>query len=205
MANAFASIAGLAAATVLGRKTKQQDLARRNKMRVANGLDPIEDQPAPIDKAINWVSDKFKSTPKVDATGPVTAAIAAPAGGSEDVGLWERLKAGNIDEAGTDAYNRWGQGKTDGDAAELTREMRRGSPTDSTDSSGAVTMAQQADAPGQIQGSIDQINSDARVAELDESSRDQSEQYTTEMWKSAPDMDEAATQQMDEFVNSNSY
>ena len=117
MANAFASIAGLAAATVLGRKTQQQDLARRNKMRAANGLEPIADQEAPIDKAINWVSDKFKSTPKVDATGPVAAAPKASAGGSEDVGLWERLKAGNIDEAGSEAYNRWGQGKTNGDAA----------------------------------------------------------------------------------------
>lgn len=32
-----------------------------------------------------------------------------PVGGA-DVGLWERLRAGNIDEPGTEAYNRWGQG-----------------------------------------------------------------------------------------------
>ena len=133
MSNALANIAGLAAATLLGRKTQQQDLARRNKMWVANGLEPIADQEAPIDKAINWVSDKFKSTPKVDATGPVTEAPLAPAGGSEDVSLWERLKAGNIDQAGSEAYNRWGQGKADGDAVRELDDASRESATMTTE------------------------------------------------------------------------
>lgn len=40
-----------------------------------------------------------------------------------DVGLWERIKAGNIDEPGSEAYNRWGQGARNQMAAQdETRE-----------------------------------------------------------------------------------
>ena len=39
-----------------------------------------------------------------------------------------RLTAGNIDQPGSEAYNRWGQGKVTGDAAELAREGARVTP-----------------------------------------------------------------------------
>lgn len=41
-----------------------------------------------------------------------------------------RLTAGNIDQPGSEAYNRWGQGKVTGDAAELAREGARATPLD---------------------------------------------------------------------------
>lgn len=48
----------------------------------------------------------------------------------DNVGFFERLKMGNIDEKGSQAYNRFGAGRVNGDAAEMTRESRRGAPAD---------------------------------------------------------------------------
>lgn len=42
----------------------------------------------------------------------------------DKVGFWERLKAGNIDEPGSEAYNRWGAGKVDQSDAETNRLAR---------------------------------------------------------------------------------
>lgn len=43
----------------------------------------------------------------------------------EKVGLWERLKAGNIDEKGSEAYNRWGAGRAQAERAQMQRETNR--------------------------------------------------------------------------------
>lgn len=120
----LAGAAGLAGAVALGRQGRAKKLARDNAYRAKLGLPALEDEPAPIDKAITWVKDKFSSAPAT----PDTPQVAAPAASSEEVGLLERLKAGNIDQAGSEAYNRWGQGKIDGDAAELAREAQRTTP-----------------------------------------------------------------------------
>lgn len=58
-----------------------------------------------------------------------------------DVGFFERLKAGNIDDAGSEAYNRWGAGKAAGDASELDRESRRTSPGSDSSASAAPAPA----------------------------------------------------------------
>ena len=54
------------------------------------------------------VKNTFNSEGKVHKT-LLHRAEGGPVGGA-DVGFWERFKAGNIDEPGTEAYNRWGQG-----------------------------------------------------------------------------------------------
>lgn len=41
-----------------------------------------------------------------------------------EVGLWERLKAGNVDQEGSKAYNTWGKGAVDESAAETSRLAR---------------------------------------------------------------------------------
>jgi len=48
----------------------------------------------------------------------------------ESSGLWDRLKAGNIDAPGSDAYNRWGAGRGRADEAQLGRESKRGMTED---------------------------------------------------------------------------
>lgn len=54
-------------------------------------------------------------------------------GGSagDNAGFWERVAAGNKDQPGSEAYNRWGAGRASGDANELLRESRR-SPASET-------------------------------------------------------------------------
>lgn len=49
----------------------------------------------------------------------------------DNVSFFDRLKMGNIDEKGSAAYNRFGAGRVSGDAAEMTRESRRGAPAES--------------------------------------------------------------------------
>jgi hypothetical protein len=65
-----------------------------------------------------------------------TAAVTAPPGStrpggvvhpSDPAGLFERLRAGNIDQPGSRAYNRWGMGYEEGISAsdrKLTRAQR---------------------------------------------------------------------------------
>lgn len=44
---------------------------------------------------------------------------------ADHVGLWERLRAGNIDQPGSPAYNRWGAGYEQGIVAS-DRKFTRG-------------------------------------------------------------------------------
>lgn len=47
-------------------------------------------------------------------------------GGSVDSGgFWERIKAGNIDQPGSEAYNKYGKGKDEGIVASDTRQLAR--------------------------------------------------------------------------------
>ena len=128
MSKLFQNIAGLGVAAYVGQAQRKADFKKDNELRLKRGLPELPWEDAPIDKAVGWAGDKFKSWAKPDAASSamVSAPIGAPAGGSEDVGLWDRLKAGNIDAPGSEAYNRWGQGKADSDqrVAELDESSR---------------------------------------------------------------------------------
>lgn len=120
MSNGLNFARGLGAAASIPSMTEEQRLAWYKK----HNIDPPPVKPSPLKRAVKWVGDKLASTAGVSAAG---AAPGQPPA-TPDVSLIERLKAGNIDEYGSEAYNRWGQGKTDGDAAELAREAARMSP-----------------------------------------------------------------------------
>lgn len=164
MANFLGTIAGLSAAAFAGSKSRQSDHDRLNAYRVANGLKPMEYQKAPIDKAIDWIGDKFKgaegvaTADKLPAAAPAAAPSADPASG-DDVGLWERLKAGNIDAPGSEAYNRWGAGRQAGIESSDARQMER------------LSALPKPAVPGEVDP----------VAKLDESSRLDSEQHYNAM------------------------
>lgn len=116
MANIFGNIAGLGVAAYIGQQRRKNDHELINKERLKLGLPALEYEEAPIDKAFDWVGDKVKSWTTTDTPvapdAPTTPAVGTPSvGGGDDVGLWERLKAGNIDQEGSEAYNRWGKGK----------------------------------------------------------------------------------------------
>lgn len=131
MADLFKNIAGLGVAAYVGQSRRKSDFDRTNQLRLKNGLPELPWEDAPIDKAMNWAGEKFKTWTSPDtAKAPEVTANAAelPAipGGSEEVGLWERLKAGNIDQEGSEAYNRWGKGKAEGEqrVVELNESSR---------------------------------------------------------------------------------
>ena len=71
---------------------------------------------------------KRASNSKLNYKEPIVATTGNSLGGN--TGAMNRLKAGNIDQPGSEAYNRWGQGKVAGDAAELAREGTRATPLD---------------------------------------------------------------------------
>jgi hypothetical protein len=140
MADLFKNIAGLGIAAYMGQSRRKSDFDRTNQLRLKNGLPELPWEDAPIDKAMNWVGEKFKTWTGPDAAkAPEVAAKAAEApvvpGGSEDVGLWERLKAGNIDQEGSEAYKRWGKGKAEGEqrVAELDESSRLEATKDYSD------------------------------------------------------------------------
>ena len=120
MADIFKNIAGLGLATYMGQARRKSDFDRTNQLRLKNGLPELPWEDAPIDKAATWIGDKFKEWTGPAKAAEVPAAVKATEapfvpGGSEDVGLWERLKAGNIDQEGSEAYQRWGKGKAEGE------------------------------------------------------------------------------------------
>jgi hypothetical protein len=103
MADLLKNIAGLGVAAYVGQSQRKRDFDRTNQLRLKNGLPELPWEDAPIDKAVNWVGDKFKEwtgpAKATEVTGATKATkVPIPLGGSEDVGLWERLKAGNIDQ-----------------------------------------------------------------------------------------------------------
>lgn len=57
------------------------------------------------------------------------------ASGGENVGFFERLRMGNIDQEGSEAYNRFGAGRAKADEAETTRLANRASAAASSRSS----------------------------------------------------------------------
>ena len=63
---------------------------------------------SPMDKTKTWLKDKFN---ELTAGSSAAADMADAPKGGEDVGLMERLKAGNIDDPKSEAYARWGKGK----------------------------------------------------------------------------------------------
>ncbi len=123
MPNALTGILGGAAqgydAADLANMTEAQRLAWYKKM----NLTPPPAKASPLSRAAKWVGDKLAATPP--ATPPAT-----PVATGDSVSLIERLKAGNIDQVGSEAYNRWGAGKVAGEASELARESRRSTPSE---------------------------------------------------------------------------
>ena len=107
--------------------TEEQRLAWYKKL----GIEPPPVKPSPLKRAAQWVQEKLAPAASTAAPAGAAAPSASPASSPDDVGLIERLKAGNIDQPGSEAYNRWGAGRAAGDASELAREAARTSPTDS--------------------------------------------------------------------------
>lgn len=111
MADFLKGVAGLAAALAMGKMRRDSDSDYLDQIRTDNKLAPVARKKAPIDKAFDWMGDKLSAL----TTDPVESATpAAPAATGEQVGLMERLKAGNIDAPGSEAYNRWGDGREQG-------------------------------------------------------------------------------------------
>ena len=127
MPNALTGILGGAAqgydAADLANMTEAQRLAWYKKM----NLTPPPAKASPLSRAAKWVGDKLAATPP--ATPPETPP-ATPVATGDSVSLIERLKAGNIDQVGSEAYNRWGAGKVAGEASELAGEHRRSTPSE---------------------------------------------------------------------------
>lgn len=137
----FGNIAAGLGLGLMAHKTRQSNEAARRARYAKLGIPYPEPEASPLDKVVDWVKSKAPAA---------TDQAAAPSG--DGAGLLDRLKAGNIDQPGSEAYNRWGQGKADGDAAELVRESRRVTPAGAT--SGAVTAEQQSAVPAQVDASI---------------------------------------------------
>lgn len=143
MADAIANLLSGAAngytSADLAKMTDAQRLAWYRKM---NQTPPAE-RPSPLAKAVKWIGDKLgaPAVPAVPAGNPGN-----PGNPGNGVSLVERLKAGNIDQVGSEAYNRWGQGKVDGDAAELARESRRATQFESAPVEPPVAEASDLDA-----------------------------------------------------------
>lgn len=164
MANLLTNIAGLSAAAYMGQKSRKENHLKINQMRVARGLPELPWEDAPIDKAVDWVGGKVKSllAPSANA---LDATEASTQGGSDDVGAWERLKDGNIDAPGSEAYNRWGKGAEEGAASESIRESRRQSPE--TASNGMITLEQQAAFPQEMADSLQKAKETFGKADFD--------------------------------------
>jgi len=183
MSDLFKNIAGLGLATYIGKARRKSDFDRMNQLRLKNGLPELPWEDAPIDKAMNWVGDKFKTWTGPDAAKAPEAKAPTTPGGSEDVGLWERLKAGNIDQEGSEAYNRWGKGKAEGErrVADLDESSRLEAKKEfdnlQASEPGLVTLEQQANAPAEIEASIDAIKKN-----------DESPNFSKEQFDNAPDM-----------------
>jgi hypothetical protein len=94
-----------------GAKVRAAKDAKAGATAKAAGTAPPVTEASPMERAGNWVKDKLSSL-----TGDAASSASAPAAqidpnGSQDVGLVERLKAGNIDDPESEAYRRWGKGK----------------------------------------------------------------------------------------------
>lgn len=117
MANALVNIAGVAAAAYMGNKKRKSEFNQANQWRAKYGIEEVPWEDSPLDNAVSWVGGKLKSLAP-DAGAPLADAVApvgeAPIAADDDVTLWERLKAGNIDQEGSEAYQRWGKGKSEG-------------------------------------------------------------------------------------------
>jgi hypothetical protein len=117
VANLLKSIGGLAIASLMGKSDRAKALEKTNAMNKKLGMAEVEQ--APIDKAFDWATNKFKdwqAAPSVPSGTPATETAFTPVQSGDDVGLWERIKAGNIDAPGSEAHNRWGNGKAEGEA-----------------------------------------------------------------------------------------
>lgn len=154
-----------------------------------------------LDKGVDHIKNLFSSKEVNPETAPATH--------SDSTGLFDRLSAGNIDQVGSEAYNRWGQGKVDGDIAQSTREGKRVTPGEAP--TGSATLDQQASAPAEIATSIDQINGasmassaglqnakEANNAQLEgSSSPDRTDTVSPKQWTELPEMSHSANTGMD--------
>lgn len=112
MANAITNLLSGAANGYANADLANMTEARRLAWYKKMNLTPPPAKASPLSRAAKWVGDKLAATPP--ATPP-----AAPVATGDSVSLIERLKAGNIDQVGSEAYNRWGAGRAAGEASEL--------------------------------------------------------------------------------------
>lgn len=114
MADFLKSAGGMALAVMMGKMRRDSDNAYIDQRRAANKLPALVREKAPIDKATDWLGEKFSSLTSSSPPEAPGVPGAAPSASGESVGFMERLKAGNIDAPGSEAYNRWGAGREQG-------------------------------------------------------------------------------------------
>ena len=113
---------GFAGGLVTGTKIKA---AKASKAKADAALVPtggatggsVPAEPSPMEQAKTWLKDKLGGL-----TGDAASGVTK---GGDDVGLMERLKAGNIDDPKSEAYARWGKGsgagvQSTGDASQVS-------------------------------------------------------------------------------------
>lgn len=110
---------GLGLAMATGVEQRKQNRAKDAALRAKLGLPPIEEDISPLEKGVNWVKGKASevmgnmasSLPGAASGAASGAGVSAGVSAGDTVGLVDRLMAGNIDQAGSEANQRWGSGK----------------------------------------------------------------------------------------------
>ena len=191
MANLLASVGGLALAAYLGKSDREKARAKSNALNKKLGI--AEEEQAPVDKAFDWAANKFKDWQASPSTPTETPApLATPGGqGDDNVGLWERLKAGNIDAPGSEAYDRWGQGKVQSDAR----------VADFAESSRLEAEKNYSDAPVDIPNEITQESKNAAAEGANFDAHDAAQSgYTKKMFDDALSTNQVNEEVMDRAI-----
>lgn len=139
MKSGLGNALGLGLAMATGIEQRKQNRAKDAALRAKLGLPPMEEDISPLEKGVNWVKGKASevmgnvasSLPGAGVSAGVSAGSSAGAG--DTVGLVDRLMAGNIDQAGSEANQRWGSGKAlidEAMASAPVTERSRQAPTE---------------------------------------------------------------------------
>lgn len=109
-------IGGLATAYVM---KKRYDAANQSRQPAQQPATPSPTEDSIFDKGVTWLKNQFSPGRPTDPAefaamdGGSTPGPSRPPsalGSNDSASTWDRLKAGNIDQVGSDAYNRWGDG-----------------------------------------------------------------------------------------------
>lgn len=127
MSNILSAAVGTAASIYAANKADARRQADRAAWYAKMGMKMPEEKPGFLDEAWGdakkWVGEKLSPS----ASTPVPA---APAGAvdpypDQNPSTWDRLTAGNIDQPGSEAYNKYGKGHDDAVMADIDNEWMR--------------------------------------------------------------------------------